>query len=62
MLERRLTLLQAVADVYLAAYRTNRPVTAAVAEVQKCALVCRHYAEHAEAYLADEEISTPTLT
>jgi succinate-semialdehyde dehydrogenase/glutarate-semialdehyde dehydrogenase len=36
----------------------GKPIKAAVAEIQKCALVCRHYAEHAEAYLADEEIAT----
>ncbi|MEM9164045.1 MAG: NAD-dependent succinate-semialdehyde dehydrogenase [Cyanobacteria bacterium P01_F01_bin.4] len=32
----------------------GKPVKAAIAEVAKCALVCRHYADHAEAYLADE--------
>ncbi|HJQ39345.1 MAG TPA: NAD-dependent succinate-semialdehyde dehydrogenase [Thermoanaerobaculia bacterium] len=36
----------------------GKPIGAAVAEVQKCALVCRHYAEHAERYLADEQIPT----
>src|SRR4051794_30233056 len=36
----------------------GKPVKAAVAEVQKCALVCRYYAEHAEAYLADEPVPT----
>ena len=36
----------------------GKPVKAAVAEVQKCALVCRYYAEHAEAHLADEHIKT----
>jgi succinate-semialdehyde dehydrogenase/glutarate-semialdehyde dehydrogenase len=36
----------------------GKPVKAAVAEVQKCALVCRYYAEHAEAYLADEHVKT----
>jgi succinate-semialdehyde dehydrogenase/glutarate-semialdehyde dehydrogenase len=36
----------------------GKPVGAAVAEVQKCALVCRHYAEQAERYLASEKIET----
>ncbi len=30
----------------------------AVAELQKCALTCRHYAEHAEGYLADQSIAS----
>jgi len=36
----------------------GKPVGAAVAEVKKCALVCRYYAEHAETHLADERIAT----
>src|SRR5436190_2127256 len=36
----------------------GKPVKAAVAEVQKCALVCRHYADNAERYLADEHVPT----
>ena len=36
----------------------GKPVAAAVAEVNKCAMVCRHYAEHAAAYLAEEHIKT----
>ncbi|HEV7923401.1 MAG TPA: NAD-dependent succinate-semialdehyde dehydrogenase [Thermoanaerobaculia bacterium] len=36
----------------------GKPLGAAVAEVQKCALVCRYYAEHAETYLADEPVET----
>jgi succinate-semialdehyde dehydrogenase/glutarate-semialdehyde dehydrogenase len=36
----------------------GKPITAAVAEVKKCAMVCRHYAEHAETYLAPEHIRT----
>jgi succinate-semialdehyde dehydrogenase/glutarate-semialdehyde dehydrogenase len=36
----------------------GKPVTASIAEVKKCALVCRYYAEHAEAHLADERVET----
>jgi succinate-semialdehyde dehydrogenase/glutarate-semialdehyde dehydrogenase len=36
----------------------GKPLKAAIAEVQKCALVCRFYAEHAEAFLADEQVAT----
>jgi succinate-semialdehyde dehydrogenase/glutarate-semialdehyde dehydrogenase len=36
----------------------GKPVTAAVAEVRKCATVCRHYAEHAVRYLSPEHIQT----
>jgi succinate-semialdehyde dehydrogenase/glutarate-semialdehyde dehydrogenase len=36
----------------------GKPIKAAVAEVAKCALVCRYYAEHAEHYLADEMVPT----
>lgn len=36
----------------------GKPLKEAVAEIEKCALVCRHYAEHAEAYLRDEPIRT----
>ena len=36
----------------------GKPLAAAVAEVRKCAMVCRHYADHAEQYLAPEHIAT----
>ncbi len=36
----------------------GKPIGSAIAEVAKCATVCRHYAEHAEHYLADEVIET----
>jgi succinate-semialdehyde dehydrogenase/glutarate-semialdehyde dehydrogenase len=36
----------------------GKPITAAIAEVKKCAMVCRHYAAHAQTYLAEEHIRT----
>jgi succinate-semialdehyde dehydrogenase/glutarate-semialdehyde dehydrogenase len=36
----------------------GKPLAAAVAEAEKCAWVCRFYADHAERFLADEEIET----
>jgi succinate-semialdehyde dehydrogenase/glutarate-semialdehyde dehydrogenase len=36
----------------------GKPLTASIAEVQKCATGCRHYAENAERYLAPEYIKT----
>src|SRR5258708_738210 len=36
----------------------GKPLRASVAEVQKCALVCRYYAKHAERFLADEPVQT----
>lgn len=36
----------------------GKPIKAAVAEVKKCAVVCRYYADHAEAFLRDEPVTT----
>ena len=36
----------------------GKPIKASIAEVKKCALVCRYYADHAESHLADERIET----
>jgi succinate-semialdehyde dehydrogenase/glutarate-semialdehyde dehydrogenase len=36
----------------------GKPIKSAIAEVLKCALVCRFYADHAEDYLKDVVIST----
>jgi succinate-semialdehyde dehydrogenase/glutarate-semialdehyde dehydrogenase len=42
----------------LAVLEMGKPLRGAVAEVEKCARVCRHYAEHGPAYLADEPHAT----
>ena len=36
----------------------GKPLAAALAEVDKCSWVCRYYADHAEAFLADEIVDT----
>ena len=36
----------------------GKPIKAAIAEVNKCALVCRYYAEHAQQFLSDESVKT----
>jgi len=36
----------------------GKPIGAAIAEAEKCARVCRYYAEHAAAFLASEPVAT----
>ncbi|MEB3228204.1 MAG: NAD-dependent succinate-semialdehyde dehydrogenase, partial [Synechocystis sp.] len=36
----------------------GKPIKQAIAEVNKCALVCRFYADHAEDFLSDETVPT----
>jgi succinate-semialdehyde dehydrogenase / glutarate-semialdehyde dehydrogenase len=42
----------------LAVREMGKPIKAAVAEVEKCARACRHYAEHGPRYLADEPLAS----
>lgn len=36
----------------------GKPLKGAIAEIEKCALVCRYYAEHAAEFLADVPVTT----
>jgi succinate-semialdehyde dehydrogenase/glutarate-semialdehyde dehydrogenase len=40
----------------------GKPINQAQAEAEKCAWVCRYYAEHAADFLADEEVETAAQT
>ncbi|MBW3664074.1 MAG: NAD-dependent succinate-semialdehyde dehydrogenase [Actinobacteria bacterium] len=66
-LDERLDLLRSVADslesrkpelARLMTQEMGKPIAQAEAEVDKCAWVCRHYAEHAPKYLERREIDT----
>ena len=60
LLRRTAELLEARADDYglTMTREMGKPLAQAVAEVKKCASVCRHYADHGEAYLGDEHVRT----
>jgi succinate-semialdehyde dehydrogenase/glutarate-semialdehyde dehydrogenase len=42
----------------LMAQEVGKPVTAGIAEIEKCAWVCEHYAKHASSYLAPQLIES----
>jgi len=42
----------------LAALEMGKPIKSGRAEIDKCAQACEYYAEHAEAFLADQQIQT----
>lgn len=57
--------LRSVADVlesrkdkyaHLMTVEMGKPITQSRAEVEKCAMICRHYADHAEALMVDEPV------
>ncbi len=63
----RATYLRAAADLLeaekdrwaaLIATEMGKPIRSAVVEMEKCAWVCRYYAEHAAEFLADEPVNT----
>lgn len=53
-------LLEQDVDKYAATMtrEMGKPITEARAEINKCAWVCRYYAEHAESFLATESVET----
>jgi len=65
--KKRSTLMFKAADILdknreayakLATKEMGKMIGEARAEIKKCALICRHYAEHAEDYVADEIVET----
>ncbi|MEP3836510.1 MAG: NAD-dependent succinate-semialdehyde dehydrogenase [Algibacter sp.] len=63
----RTTLMNKLADVFdkrneayarLATQEMGKPIVQARKEIEKCAKICRYYAEHSEALLASEPVKT----
>jgi succinate-semialdehyde dehydrogenase/glutarate-semialdehyde dehydrogenase len=47
---------------HLMAEEMGKPLAEGRAEIDKCALVCEHYAEHGATYLADERVGAELVT
>jgi succinate-semialdehyde dehydrogenase/glutarate-semialdehyde dehydrogenase len=62
MLERVAVLLDAKREEFaqLITAEVGKPIAEARAELDKCALLCRYYAEHAVGFLADQRIQSGT--
>ncbi len=60
LMMRLAALLRSNSDGYaiLMAQEMGKPVTSGKAEIEKCALVCEHYATHAESYLKPQHVPT----
>jgi succinate-semialdehyde dehydrogenase/glutarate-semialdehyde dehydrogenase len=60
MMVRAAEILEADKDTFgrLMTIEMGKPLKAAVEEAAKCAWACRYYAEHAERFLADEQVDT----
>ncbi|MCX2741077.1 NAD-dependent succinate-semialdehyde dehydrogenase [Pontibacter anaerobius] len=59
-MNRQAEILENEAEKYgrIISLEMGKPLKDAIAEVKKCALACRYYAENAEDFLADEEVET----
>lgn len=60
LMTRAADVLEAKLDTYARdiTLEMGKPLAQAEAEVKKCAIACRHYAEHAGAYMQDETVQT----
>jgi succinate-semialdehyde dehydrogenase / glutarate-semialdehyde dehydrogenase len=59
-MSRAAEILERDADRYgkLMTIEMGKPITASIAEIRKCTLVCRYYAANAKKFLADEYVAT----
>ncbi|GAB3811002.1 NAD-dependent succinate-semialdehyde dehydrogenase [Pontibacter rugosus] len=59
-MEKQADILENEAEKYgrIISLEMGKPLKSAIAEVKKCATVCRYYAENAASFMADEEIAS----